>query len=420
MRLCRLASLVCALLALCGLGSRPSYGHGGVPAPQQILWRGESMLVPTPYWGLFVGKPGGEWHWICDEAINAYQQHTFAVGTDGTIYATDRSGMQVSRDGGCSWESITGPLSQLYIVSIQSMPQDARVWALASGNSNGASLWTSDDRGLTWQQQQDVPEVWPAGLRISADGQSIVAGMMTAAAPRQALLLVSRDGGRTFASQSVFHLVGGQPLTQITPLWVDSQAPFDIWLAGRVDTVTTLLQVQSAAPPREHLRLTVNIFDLLRDPVSGSLVAATAGGLYTQTAGKPFAALSTLSTSRCLSAQGGELYACGWNFQPDLAAIVQLRDSAAQRTRLFQYQDTLGPQSCSADTAVGRICPMAWNIYADQLGIPQPKPPTSASGACAIAAYPDAQVSRWSLLLLCGSLCALACRRTTRRRTRAF
>lgn len=417
MRLCRPASLLCALLALCGWGPRPSYGHGGVPAPQQILWRGDSMLVPTPYWGLFVGKPGGEWRWICDEAINAYQQHTFAVGADGTIYATDRAGMQVSRDGGCSWESITGPLSLLYIVSIQSMPQGARVWALASGDGGGASLWTSDDRGLTWQQQQDMPDVWPAGLRISADGQSVVAGMMTSATPRQAQLLVSRDGGRTFANQTVFHLVGGQPLTQITPLWVDSQAPFDIWLAGRVDTVTTLLQVASGSPPREHLRLTVNIFDVLRDPSSGSLLAATASGLYMQVAGGAFVALSTLSTSRCLSAKAGDLYACGWNFQPDLAAIVQLRESATQRTRLFQYQDTVGPQSCPADTAVGRTCPMAWNIYADQLGITQPKPSTPPSGSCALAAPPDDRSPHWSLLLLLGSLCALAYRSATRRLT---
>ena len=57
-----------------------------------------------PLLGVCSSKAPGEWHWICDETINAYQQHTFAVGSDGTLYATDRAGMQVSRDGGCMGE----------------------------------------------------------------------------------------------------------------------------------------------------------------------------------------------------------------------------------------------------------------------------------------------------------------------------
>lgn len=413
----RLGSLLFVLVLLCALQPRLGHGHGGVPAPQQILWRGDSMLVPTPYWGLFVGSPAGEWRWICDEAINAYQQHTFAVGADGTLYATDRSGMQVSRDGGCSWDSITGPLSTLYIVNLQSMRQSPRVWALASGDGGGASLWTSDDQGRSWQQQQDVRDVWPAGLRVSSDGQSVVAGLMTSATPRQAQLLVSRDGGQTFQTEPVFHLVGGQPLSQLTPLWIDPQAPHDIWLAGRVDTITVLLQLSNGARPREHLRLAVNIFDVERDPSSGTLVAATAAGLFTQTAGQPFVAQSTVSTSRCLSSRADGLYACGWNFQPDLAAIVQLRESATQRSRVFQYQDTLGPLSCPTDTPVGRICPMAWNIYADQLGISQPVTPSPAKGGCTLSgSHPCTGLRSWSLLLLLGSGLAVAYRARWRRR----
>ncbi len=407
--------LLIPLLLFLGAGwPQPARGHGGVPAPQQILWRGQDMLVPTPYWGLFVGRPAGQWHWICDEAINSYQQHLFAAGSDGTLYATDRSGMQVSRDGGCSWDSITGPLASLYIVSLQSTPQSPRIWALASGDGGGASLWTSDDRGLTWQQQQQVPDAWPSGLRISADGQSIVAGMMTAAAPRQAKLLLSSDGGRSFSQQTVFHLVGGQPLSQITPLWIDPQAPHDIWLAARVDSVTVLLQSQASAAPHEHLRLTVSIFDMLRDPQSGALIVATASGLYTQRSSGPFEAVSTVSTSRCLSSGPDGLYACGWNFQPDLAAIVRLEQSATQRTRVFQYQDTLGPQSCPAESPVGRICPMAWNIYADQLGIPVRAMPEPTPGGCSLSSAAHTKLSVGLLPIALGSLLAL--RLNTRRR----
>ena len=364
-----------------------AWGHGGIPAPQQILWRGESMLVPTPYWGLFVGAPSGEWRWICDEAINSYQQHSFAVGGDGTLYATDRMGMQVSRDAGCSWDSITGPLASQFILTIQGSPNRPRVWALASGDGGGTSLWTSDDAGRTWQQRFDLPMTWPSGLVVSSDGQIVVAGVASSDASRQMRLIASRDGGETFSTENVFHLVGGLPLNQITPLWVDPQPPNDIWVSGRVDTVTTLLQLSSGAPPKEHLRLAVNIFDMLRSPGTDQLLVATAAGLYSRVGSAAFSPLPTISTSRCLSTHGADLFACAWNFQPDQAALVRLSDAATQRTRIFQYQDTKGPQSCPATTSVGRTCPMAWNIYASQLGIElkPDTPPTGSSMGCALA-----------------------------------
>lgn len=407
MKLHRVGLWAAAVWLACGVAAGAAQAHGGIPAPQQILWRGDSMLVPTPYWGLFVGKPGGGWHWICDEAINAYQQHTFAVSGSGTLYATDRMGMQVSRDAGCSWESITGPLASQYVLNIQASATGSRAWALASGEGGGSSLWSSDDAGATWQSQHQQPDTWPSGLVTSEDGHVLVAGLATAASPRQTQLLVSRDAGATFSVENVFHLVGGQPLSQLTPLWVDPQPPYDIWAAGRVDTVTTLLQITSSGPPKEHLRLGVNIFDMQRDPQSRQLVAATGSGLYASANGMPFAPLKTVSTSRCLSAHGDSLYACAWNFEPDFAAIVQLSDSAKQRNRVFQYQDTLGPQSCPATSTVGKTCPMAWNIYAAQLGITVSQPmPKDMAGCAQVPGSGPRPGTWWVGALLLGGLAA--------------
>ncbi|MBL9002811.1 MAG: hypothetical protein JNJ46_01125 [Myxococcales bacterium] len=418
MKLRRVQALSIAAMASLCVDADPAQAHGGIPAPQQILWRGDSMLIPTPYWGLFVGTPGGPWHWICDEAINTYQQHTFAVGGDGTLYATDRAGMQVSRDGGCSWDNISGPLAGQYVLSVKAAPGASQVWALSSGDAGGSSLWISDDTGRSWQLRHEQKDTWPSGLLISADAQILAAGVTTAAAPRQTQLLVSRNAGATFSVENVSHFVGGQPLSQLSPLWIDPQPPHDIWAAGRVDTVTTLLQISPGSPVKEHLRLAVSIFDMLRDPQTGQIVVATAAGLFARSGSGPFAQLSTLSTSRCLSERGGSLFACAWNFQPDLAAIVQLRSAASQRTRIFQYQDTQGPQSCPATTAVGKTCPMAWNVYAAQLGIELKKDPPPASG-CAQA--PGGSPSKQAGLLCSAALLGLAAyRRISRRRSQAI
>lgn len=382
--------------------------HGGLPVAQQLLWRGNDLLVPTPYWGIFVGRDGGPWHWICDEAINSYQQHTYAAGQDGTLYVTDRSGMQVSRDGGCSWDAVTGPLSTQYIVSLVADPQSPRIWALASGDMGGTYLWSSDDTGRTWTSRRELPMTWPAGLYVSADGKSVIVGLMTDASPRQAQLVTSTDGGATFVTQTVQYLVAGQPLTQIAPIFVDPQSPGDLYVAARADTVSVLLRLRAAAAPTEYLRLAVSIFDMARDPQSGALIVATAAGLYAQNSGGTFDAQSALSSSRCLSSHGGSLYACGWNFMPDFAAVARLSAGATQKSTVFQYQQAQGPISCPADTPVGKICPMAWNIYADQLGItPQKDPTPTPSGGCQFAtATNGAGSALGGLLLFAGLLMA--------------
>src|SRR4051812_40331815 len=72
-----------------------SPGHGSLPISQEIMWRGDTMLVPAAYWGLFIGTDGGPWQWICEEAMNANQSRQMAFVSDGTLYATDRLGVTV-------------------------------------------------------------------------------------------------------------------------------------------------------------------------------------------------------------------------------------------------------------------------------------------------------------------------------------
>lgn len=336
------------------------------------MWRGDTMLIPAAYWGIFLGTDGGPWQWICEEAINANQARQLALVSDGTLYATDRTGLTVSRDNGCSWEAVTSMVSSLQIVALLADPQRPRVWALSSssdGLDNG--LFYSDDAGRTFVRGYAIPNHLPSGLRVSDDGQTLVVSSVTNALPRQAVLHVSRDGGMNFTTQALTVQVDGQPLSFFKATWIDPRPPAPIYIQTEVVEGTALLRIDGTAQPVEVLRAAGVVTAMALNPPRDLLFVATTKGLYsTPTAATAqFSKLPTLAATQCLSSHKGTFYACAWNFAPDQAAIARLSNDAASYSRVFQFSDTKNYVECPAGTPVAQICPMVWLNYADQLGI---------------------------------------------------
>src|SRR2546421_104347 len=85
--------------------------HGGLPISESIVERDGQLVVPTKYWGVFLGADGGPWRWICEEAINKRQDRHWILTGDGTYHVNDYAGITSSRDGGCTWIAATGPLA---------------------------------------------------------------------------------------------------------------------------------------------------------------------------------------------------------------------------------------------------------------------------------------------------------------------
>lgn len=394
-----------------------THGHGSLPIAQQILWRDQTMLVPTPYWGLFVGTDGGPFRWICEEAINPNQQgRRFALGKDGTLYATDRTGITVSRDGGCTWGAITSGINTFQVLSIVAAPNTARVFALASGQTpSDTGLWRSDDAGQSWQSAYRLQDHWVSGLIISEDGQTLAVTTMAPTTPRQPTLHVSADGGANFTARAVSYQIDGQDIGTIVPLWIDPRAPDQTYVATKDGTTNVLLRVGMTGAPTEMMRVATAIRDMLRDPRNDQLLVATSKGIWAGKGGAMLQPLSTLASSQCLSLHGDALYACGWNYAPDMAAIARVTDDAARYTKVFQYHETLEPVSCPATTPVGQTCPGVWQMYADQLGIDLTQrtnmPPAAESG-CAAATHRSS--GNFGIVLAAASVAFLLLRRRGR------
>jgi MYXO-CTERM domain-containing protein len=369
------AWLVAAILLTLAVRLPSAAAHGGLPISQNIMWSGDTMVVPTPYWGLFVGTDGGPWRWICDEAINPNQLRLISMSSDGkTFYATDTSGLTLSPDGGCSWAPVQGTLAMLDVVSVVADPVDpkrAYVLANSSDNSANTGLWRTDDAGATWKLIRPLGTDLPNGLAVSYDGSMLAVVSLSQAQPRTATVHLSTDAGAGFTSQVLNVPLMGMPLTNLTPLWFDSPAPGtgSLYLRSILDTSQLLFRWDRPGDPVLALNTPLRIFAMARDPEKQSLLVASSGGLFVQQSDGSFKLIDALSSVQCVSPHKGQLYVCASNYSPDYAAIARLKVSADQATKIFQYDEGQGPIDCPPTTKVGSLCPGLWANYANQLGV---------------------------------------------------
>ncbi len=404
--------------------TQDAWGHGSLPISEQILWRGDTMLVPTAYWGIFVGGVNGPWSWICDEAINSNQGRLTTLGTDGTLYASDTLGLVVSSDGGCSWAGVTDPtISPLLITGLQGDPSRPRVWAVgSSGDDTKSGVFFSDSAGSTWQLAYAASGTLPNGLHLSADGQTLLVSSVTTAMPQQAILHVSTDGGMTFNAQTLNAQIDGQALTLFSPLWEDSQTPGSYYISVVGATGNAVLRVDGTAAPVEVLSTPGVVYTMGRPFGGDTLAIGTSKGLYVAQGSASFTLLNTLSSAQCLSEHKGTLYACAWDFAPDQAAVAALSPDLSSFSKVFQFIDATGPMSCPTGTKVATICPSYWAAYSSQLGsLPVlastvSAPPDNSSG-CAMAPRSVPPGGRGALGVL---LLILLRRRTAGRRRCLF
>src|SRR3569833_3359292 len=109
MRLVVVAGLVLALESLASANGRPPLTNGIHFKPGDP----HSMYVATTCGLLGSHDDGCTMNWVCEQNIGygGEWDPKYAIGADGTIFATTYTGLRVSRDGGCSFTTATSELA---------------------------------------------------------------------------------------------------------------------------------------------------------------------------------------------------------------------------------------------------------------------------------------------------------------------
>src|SRR4051794_31706274 len=135
----RLRCLAFALLAALALPSPNARAHGGLPVSETIFIRGDTLIVPTQFWGVFMGPESGPWRWICEEAINKKQDRKWALPGDRPGPAPDNAGVPAPRAGGCTWIPPPGEISTPPTANTVAAPADPkRAWSTTDEGSSAA------------------------------------------------------------------------------------------------------------------------------------------------------------------------------------------------------------------------------------------------------------------------------------------
>jgi hypothetical protein len=397
-----------AAVIACVLGCATIAGaHGGLPVSQKILRQanGDTMYIPVVYWGLWVGKPGGPWTWICEELINNYRYRRFGLSTDGTFYTTNQQGVTLSTDHGCTWTNATGAIANLHTTDVEVDPVDGMTAYVSTGDGGTATadggtipasnaVYVTHDHGATWTSLPGLPsDRLYQGVRVApTSATTIYVSSATSTAPFAIAIHRSVDGGANFTTTPLGYLLDGNAPHLLEVMTIDPRNPNVVYARAVADIETDMAEVLRHALLRtvdggatwsELLKIdgvtepsgqTRGIDGVAIDTAKGIVYVATHDGLYSgadATGGAPSITLAQtgpLMQTQCVDVHNGGLYACASQFV-DHAAIAESVDDAHTFKSVMNYVDTQGPFNCPASTPVGAQCPAYWYMYGSQLGI---------------------------------------------------
>lgn len=391
----RRASLVLATAAL----ASPAWADGRFPESVSVTFRPGSprdIYLGTTF-GLLVSHDDGEsFYWLCEQSIGfddgAYDPH-YRVASDGTLYANTFSGLRVSRDGGCTFETATtgarkndpGRIAGKWIDAFDVGPDDA-VWVGTTDAGRSNEVYRSTDGARTFR---------PLGLRSTvAWWKSLVVAPTRgerAYVSSYQVPKVAPDGGVVEAPVHLYRTDDAGQTWQALPvdglrLGLNPLVLFEE-VAADDPSLVFARSVRASAPNGDALYRSSNAGldwvevlatdEEIREVVArpdGTVWVATAGGIYRSLdRGATFVAVPS-PQARCLADRGDALFACGTNWDPDRFALGRSIDGAAW-SKVHRFVEMKAPLSCPAGSVQHDTCEVVrWPIIRDTFGLPASPP----------------------------------------------
>jgi hypothetical protein len=373
----------------------PALANGRYPLSQQLVSdpSNTSAFYLRATYGIIASRDAGaSWWWICESGVgyDSGEDPMMGIFADGTVMAAAHSGLYVTHDGGCAWN--TAPdLGDLYVRDVAldatksvafavtiAVEEDATYDSVVWRSSDSAATWTALGPSIAKSLNPATIDVAPSDasrLYVSgADFTVLDAGVSNA----PGMLLRSRDGGATWeqrripgSSQGSTPYIAAVHPTNPDVLYVRVRGEWD----GINPVQSALLYTTDAGDTwKELFRRNADMlgFALSKD---GSSVLVGMGdtrdvlrpvdksvlGLYRATApgfvfDRPYA-----NQVACLAYVGDSLYVCGSQESSRFELGVS-SDDGTTITPVFEYGSVKGPLECPKGSPEKAICEPLW-IY---------------------------------------------------------
>jgi photosystem II stability/assembly factor-like uncharacterized protein len=230
----------CVIVALCCCAT--AHADGRPPLLDRIQFdRADphAMYVGSTFGLLISHDAGCSLRWVCEANLGyaGTWDPKYAVGTDGTIFATTFGGLEISRDGGCTFAMATaklpkrarGRIADKWIDAIDLGPTgDLWVGTAISGAPN--EVYVSHDNGVSFAPVGlESPRIFWKSVRVAPSNLARVYASGYEVAPPTAHLEASADGGHTWTASPLAGVAfGATPIVLVAA--IDPRAPDTFFL----------------------------------------------------------------------------------------------------------------------------------------------------------------------------------------------
>jgi hypothetical protein len=395
-----------AALAWLALAAARVHAHAG-PQVRTVLWEGANQTLLVANRGFIVGDPTQQnWQLMCNEAlqVSTSDRVDVAVLPAGRLLATTPLGLLESGDGGCSWQ-MQAQVGAWQSTSLAQSPSDPTHLYLATYARGETGLRASSDGGETWRLL--LPAADTDFLRYvqiaRGDEQRLYMAKVSFGTGRYVYhVMRSDDAGETWREFPValgddeidLEILGVSPFD---PQLVIAKAHADDQVARKERLLVSRDGGQTFETPIMLHVLTAVAWSADRK----TLWLATDDGLYRSTDdAHSFERVGIIDLVSCVIEHEGRLLACGW--YEGLAAgnpgIGVSADGGETFQDWMQLNEVLQPLQCDTSTPTGMICEALWTDWQREiLGPTALGSATGGQGGMSVAAgsggMPDTSVA---------------------------
>jgi len=332
------------------------------------------LAVRTTFGVLVSRDRGTSFDYVCESALRlgTEEDPMLAFGASGRLVVATVGGMLTSDDA-CSFALVEGLAGGAILDLARSETNPERLVAFRltarAGGLSDTSVVRSHDSGATWEVFPPLArDLLPVTLDIAAPEPSRVylTARRSADDDYDSVLLVSDDGGETFAERTIPN-TSGQRLAYIAAVHPrDAER-----LALRVNAAdeTVLYETRDAGTTFDPLHVASGRLTGFAYSPNGDRIAfggPDEGLLEGSSESRAFERRSEVAPT-CLNWNDDGLWACA-DVRSAGFSLGRSRDGGKTFERVLAYADLCGTSSCDGESDVGARCGDDWQSVAPSLG----------------------------------------------------